>query len=296
MNATKRRASALLPCAVLVISVSACATRTSENEPEDGQINEAVTSFEEFLSTAYQEPDTGLYIVDGDTPVETLDELVNFYVRHVQGGALTVYTVDDGSLSAADDIWADGEKSNLTYCVSQAFGSRYAEVVQAMEAAGAEWTRAADVRFQWLGDRTCREATRNKALFRVIPVSGQSYLARSFFPYFEEREVRIDSKAFDSTDQFSLSGILLHELGHTLGFVHEHTRPEAGTWEETDGTGCFTPLGSYWRAVTPYDSGSVMNYPWCHADASLDFTRDFALTGRDKEGAAALYGASLEGN
>ena len=50
------------------------------------------------------------------------------------------------------------------------------------------------------------------------------------------------------------TNILGHELGHTLGFRHEHTRPESGT--------CFED--NNWRPLTPYDSASIMHYPQCN--------------------------------
>lgn len=66
-----------------------------------------------------------------------------------------------------------------------------------------------------------------------------------------------------------------HELGHVLGFRHEHTRPESGT--------CFED--NNWRPLTPYDSSSIMHYPQCNGSSD-----DLSMTSTDVAGVVALYG------
>ena len=87
--------------------------------------------------------------------------------------------------------------------------------------------------------------------------------------------MKIDNTAFTQTGNPTMTGILRHELGHTLGFRHEHTRPEAGT--------CFED--NNWRALTTYDSASVMHYPQCNGTGDWTLT----LTTRDAQGAASVY-------
>jgi hypothetical protein len=85
----------------------------------------------------------------------------------------------------------------------------------------------------------------------------------------------VASDSFGNIAPWTLQGILRHELGHTLGFRHEHTRPEAGT--------CFEDTA--WRALTAYDASSVMHYPQCNGTQ----TGDLVLTDLDRQGATALY-------
>ena len=116
---------------------------------------------------------------------------------------------------------------------------------------------------------------------RPVDVEGQ-YLARAFFPNEEraERNLLIDESSFhlDADGALQLVGILRHELGHTLGWRHEHTRPESGT--------CFED--NNWRPLTDYDRFSVMHYPQCNGGADWSLK----LTYLDKNGAACVYGAA----
>ncbi|MDI1479130.1 M57 family metalloprotease [Polyangium sp. y55x31] len=255
-----------------------CVAETGE--PGDVEnVDSTGMSWEEFKANAYQEPDTGVYIVDGDTPMFSEAELEAFYLEHVQQGALAVMT------SGGSDVkWDSATALNITYCISTGFGSRYSAVVNAMNTATGAWEGAANVNFVHKSDQDANCSAQNKnVIFDVRPVNvGGQYLARAFFPNTSRngRNVLIDNTAFTSQG-ISLDGVLRHELGHTLGFRHEHTRPEAGA--------CFED--NNWRGLTPYDSSSVMHYPQCNGTNSWALT----LTSQDKAGAALLYGAPGSG-
>ena len=233
-------------------------------------------TWEEFEASTYREAwEGGVYIVDGDTPVETVEQLREFYDAIYGDGALIVNRV-----GGRDDRWSNSAKTNITYCVSRSsFGSRYNTVVSAMNSATGAWEAASGVNFVHASqyDSSCN-ASQTGVVFDVRQTSGAGYLARAFFPSSSRRSrnVIIDSSSFGNISPYSLTGILRHELGHTLGFRHEHTRPEAGA--------CFE--NNSWRALTSYDSASVMHYPQCNGSNR----GDLVLTSRDKSGAAALYG------
>jgi hypothetical protein len=182
-------------------------------------------------------------------------------------------------VNGVDAKWSNTAKLNLTYCVSSTFGTNYTKVVNAMSQAAGAWENAANIEFihKSAQDSSCTASNTN-VVFDVRPVSGAPYLARAFFPNYSrsQRNILIDSSAFGTISPYTLAGVLRHELGHALGFRHEHTRPEAGTcFEDND-----------WRALTTYDAASVMHYPQCSGTNN----GDLVLTGRDREGAAALYG------
>ena len=254
----------------------------------DAQTTASPVTWDEFVALAHTDPETGVYVVDGDEPVYTLEELRAYYDRWV---APPVFDANDiGTISqplivnrvnGADDRWSAAAALNVTFCVSAAsFGSRYNAVITAMDTASSAWEAAAHVNFvhSTAQDGACTRTNAN-VVFDVRQVAGQPFLARSFFPSStrRNRELLIDSSSFGVITPYTLAGIVRHELGHTLGFRHEHTRPEAGGV-------CFED--NSWRALTTYDSASVMHYPQCNGTNR----GDLVLTTRDRQGAAALYG------
>ncbi len=267
----------MMTLATTALLATGCVADGSElSELDEGVTAESSMSWRQFLDVVYQEPDTGVYIVNGDEPVVDREALERWYVEHVQQGALAVMTS-----GGADVKWSATTALNITYCISKTgFGGNYNAVVSAMNTATGAWEGAAKVNFVHMsGEDTNCSATNKNVLFDVRPVNvnGQ-YLARAFFPNQSRnsRNVLIDNSAFTSQG-ISLDGVLRHELGHTLGFRHEHTRPEAGV--------CFED--NNWRGLTSYDSGSVMHYPQCNGTNSWALN----LTSQDKTGAASLYGA-----
>jgi hypothetical protein len=238
----------------------------------------SIPSFQEFADSTYH--DGQVYVVNGDEAVDTDGELRQFYdgmlatPKHVDEDGLIVNTVQ-----GRDDKWSQTQVGNLTYCVSTKFGSRHADVVAAMQGGTALWENASsaiDYVYVPSQDGACN--TRNKnVVFSVEPVQTTQYIARAFFPSTPKRSrnVLVDDSIW-SAGSWTPANIMGHELGHTLGFRHEHTRPESGT--------CFED--NNWRPLTPYDSSSIMHYPQCNGSSD-----DLSMTSSDAAGARALYGS-----
>ena len=245
-------------------------------------------TFEQFVDeVVYKEPfEDGVYIVNGDTPIANEKLLREFFDQNVKiepppptdDVAEFIISVVGG----LDAVWSDTEKRSLSYCVSNTFGPRYNKVVADVEAATAAWETVAAVDFTHVAaeDGRCN-ASNGRVVFDVRPVQvNRAYLARAFFPNYprSQRNVLIDESALTlaSGQNLQLVGVLRHELGHTIGARHEHTRPDSGA--------CFEDAN--WRPMTTYDPFSVMHYPQCRGRGDWSLT----LTGRDKNGAACVYG------
>ncbi|WNG43525.1 matrixin family metalloprotease [Archangium minus] len=239
-----------------------------------------IPTFEEFQAQAIKD-EGDVYVVNGDEAIEGIEGLKAYYDNYVANG--DVGTTEGGLAvyySGGRDIkWSTTQARNLTYCVSRtSFGTRYNTAVTAMANAAAAWEATANVNFVHSSsyDSSCT-ASQSAVVFDVRMVSGAGYTARAFFPNSSRsaRNVLIDSSAFGNMGAWTLTGVLRHELGHALGFRHEHTRLQS--------TGCYED--SAWRGLTTYDSSSVMHYPQCNGTQ----TGDLVLTSKDKTGARALY-------
>ena len=268
---------ALAATSVLVAGLAAAPAGAS-NSSDDS----AVPSFQEFEASTYRDLDQQ-YVVNGDEPEASTGSLRQFYDgmvstedRHkAHDDALVVNRVN-----GQDDKWSATQALNLTYCVSTKFGSQQANVINAMNQGAALWeTASSKVNFVYVPTANSNCTTRNNAvLFSVEPTSTTQYIARAFFPSSSDRSrnILVNATSLMNSGSWTPGNILGHELGHSLGFRHEHTRPEAGT--------CFED--NNWRPLTPYDSASIMHYPQCNGTSD-----DLSFTSSDGAGVRALYGS-----
>lgn len=167
------------------------------------------------------------------------------------------------------------ERRNLTYWVNPATfrnAGEYELVRTNLRLAAADWEAACTT-----CGLTIREvATPANATFKVQFLPGaRPFAALAFFPHDPvwRRFMYVSQDYF--TTQFNRIGIMRHELGHVLGYRHEHIVGVPGCYREDN----------RWRALTAYDPKSVMHY-FCGGGG----TGELFLSEQDKIGHQKLYG------
>jgi hypothetical protein len=189
--------------------------------------------------------------------------------------------------------WRKGKA--LTYCVNHAsFGgneTEYQQVVAAIKQAAREWEAVCHVRFRHMAkcDKGVPPGT-TAPLFDVVrdPQPG-NLLALAFFPPDppEKRHVYIYNGFFDTrANPYGRVGIFRHELGHVLGFRHEHIR--AGAPSSCAQYYGQESLSNTVLLTSSYDHKSVMHYI-CPGMPTNN--AEWVFTNFDRVGAQKVYGS-----
>ncbi|KQR77294.1 hypothetical protein ASF98_21340 [Arthrobacter sp. Leaf337] len=176
--------------------------------------------------------------------------------------------------------WSPG--TTLTYCVlRKTFNdqAQYEEIAANMQTATRAWEETCGIKFEYRNDLDGSDSLRPPVVFpvRLVDASG-AFIAAAFFPndIVNRRRLLIDPSYF--TTGFDHVGVLRHELGHTLGFRHEHIRSLAPrVCPDEDSTDTID--------LSAYDPKSVMHY-FCGGVGS----RDLAITDVDRAGSQKVYG------
>jgi serralysin len=261
---------------------------TIEDESEDEP------TWDRFLESSLSLPD-GTFIVDGDIRVGSVRELRAYYDQwlerarprdHGELGA-TSSPLRLMTVNSVDSKWPVPTKDDLTYCVSSDFGTQFNQVVSEMAVAGKSWSNLLGINFRYVPSTPCNAST--NVVFDVVPApAGATFFAAAPYPHFARsvRELLIHSTAFTTNaGGRDFQGILRHELGHVLGFRHEHIVLSPPCTSE----GADDPITSETegaRQLTPYDVNSVMHYPQCRPSQ----TGGYRQTLLDYHGGNRVYG------
>lgn len=228
------------------------------------------------------------FLVEGDLLMDSAE-----YFQYQLGLALNRPKVKSGKQQAQPNlvIETDGNGNVLkwkgdkviTYSIirrSFPTENAYQEVKKNFDSACNQWSAISGVRFMHnvAADENAITSPSPELTFIVCAFDADGdFIAQAFFPNTErmERRVLVDPSYFSSP--FNKTGVFRHELGHVLGFRHEHIRsgaPAVCPKETRAGT---INLGKY-------DPRSVMHY-FCGqmGDINLKFTN------WDKLGTAKIY-------
>ena len=232
------------------------------------------------------------YVVEGDLLLDE-DELGIYALRQETLRRVRKLDLGDSVASGLVGIteggkivrWRDGLV--LTYCVlKKTFQSegQYQEIRDNMLTATKAWEKTCGIKFDYRSELDESNSVRPEGI--IFPVrgidTGGQFIAAAFFPNDPTYRWRvlIDPSYFITS--FDRVGVLRHELGHVLGFRHEHIR---------SGAPPACPDESVWGTInlTNYDPQSVMHY-FCGGVG----TRELRISELDRSGSQRVYGSPLD--
>ena len=245
-----------------------------------------------------------LWIAEGDTLLDESELKIYAHQRekadeaaraagNADSGGLGTLPIDGGNRGLVANTsngkitkWPPG--TTLTYRVVRSTfdrSSRYDTVVKNLKLAAADWERTCGIRFEHKANLDQKAGTAPAgAKFAVqMAESDGKWLALAFYPNAKaERRLLLISPGYFRT-AYNKVGLLRHELGHVLGFRHEHIRSGALPNCPQD-TGLFTT-----DDLTRYDPTSVMHY-FCGGVGS----KKLEISTLDKQGAQLVYGPPID--
>jgi len=250
--------------------------------------------FEEFMNKYKSLSIDGeiYYVVEGDLLMDE-DELFQYFIKNVDTDIAyySDYQKDSdkllGIMRNGNLIKAPNPQKIKYAIVRNSFSSidKYNQTVQWMQDATNDWSAICNVSFEYqqLLDEQITNSSYPDELYFVVREfpAGGSFIAKAFFPFHNKRRRKILLDPTFFTSRFQPEGVLRHELGHTLGFLHEHIRSEAPA--ECYESSQLTPA-----VLTQYDPQSVMHY-FCGGVGS----QALELSEKDMIGAQLIYGLPI---
>lgn len=227
-----------------------------------------------------------LYILEGDYLLNK-NELLSY--KAVQQ-KLSVDSINlfEPMLIILEDrniIQKQSDPQNLKFAVIKSTFSEaeYEMLIKNLEVAANDWKRVCNVRFRHIKeiDNILNSKDNPDSLTFVIKKydARGKFVAKSFFPLSEKkyRKILLDPSFFVA--KYSVDGLLRHEFGHILGFIHEHIRTSAPK-------SCPNEESLPYFKLTDYDPKSVMHF-FC-PDIVIG-NKNLNLTNIDSIGAAQIY-------
>lgn len=259
-------------------------------------------SWEDYLRQAtVSEDGSTYYVAEWDLFFETEAALRKHYEAEVIAPQPKLAVFQQIS-TGYENTFAGNDALDIVYCVSNTFANQ-STVISDVAAATQDWQLTANVHFTYdlSQDASCSQNNGNVD-FAVVPTTVNSlfgcgtnkmlWAAAGGCPVAGGVTNAVGVLAINynkfpasgANSGLTPTGVMRHELGHILGFRHEHPwAPAQGNCSEpptdpsSDATG---------RRLTDYDQLSVMHYPSCNGVAGADHTISYL----DGVGARSIYG------
>lgn len=245
------------------------------------------TALANYLATLEKDGDHH-YFIEGDLRltkveiVEYLDGLKDPDTRPRSEELIVAHDPTTGEMS----YWKDKASRRISFTIDyESFegygGQSTAETVLDDLMAAAHWwenaCRECGIDFVFVDPKDAGASFKDVIFVLQYRHLISSKIARAFFPYqylskMKPQKVEVFPKYF--TSSFNRVGVLRHELGHVLGYRHEHISNIHGCKSE----------GGKTTAITPYDSKSAMHY-LCGGSGS----KELKLSSEDIKGHKCLY-------
>lgn len=287
-----RRLALVLASPCFVASGCADVDSRPEGESPSGAAK-AETSWEEFRRAHSAVIDGRELLLVEDDMLVSEDKLRAIYDAEQRASdsgdderALVVNRVD-----GADDLRQNSRR--VTYCFSDGWGTKHgsytapalAGVQSSIEGAMRAWEAAGNLRFVHRADldgSDCNtDGDRPDDLEFVVTHYSDANVAIGPFP----SNAWKDQKLLVPTSGISVR-LAVHEVGHALGFRHEHTHSKSGL---SGGKYCDEATNK--RDLTTYDANSAMAYADCKTSQNIVGSMP---TDSDLRGARKVYGAGYQ--
>jgi hypothetical protein len=264
-------------------------------------------SWEDYRQQAIRPAVNGktIYALDGDQFTDSETTLREYYDQLISTKPERKLAVFRRLSTGFEPVFVGNAALDIKYCVSDHFQNyspnSKAPIIDAMALATRAWQDVANLRFVYVPAEDSNCTDQNSAVeFAVVPSTHSSYsgcaankmmwlslgcpLTGPLTATLAKGVLAVNLPLLQS--YVSTQGLLMHELGHMLGFRHEHPWGAGGCGggeKQTYDAGTEDFTG---RRLTNYDIPSVMHYQGVCGKGQVDYT----VSALDGEGSRSIYG------